>query len=94
MEIGDKQSRPAALYDHAGGYNMLVLTRRIGDSIVVDDDIRISVVAIGGGKVRLAIDATAEVPSTASRSTSVSGRGGRGSRRRWLLANAGPRGMA
>jgi carbon storage regulator len=41
---------------------MLVLTRRIGDSIVVDDNIRISVVSIGGGKVRLAIDAPAEVP--------------------------------
>jgi carbon storage regulator len=41
---------------------MLVLTRRIGESIVVDDNIRISVVSIGGGKVRLAIDAPAEIP--------------------------------
>lgn len=41
---------------------MLVLTRRVGESIVVDDAITVSVVSIGGGKVRLAIDAPAEVP--------------------------------
>ena len=40
---------------------MLVLTRRIGESIVVGDDIRISIVSIGGGKVRVAITAPREV---------------------------------
>ena len=40
---------------------MLVLTRRIGESIVIDDNIVITVVDIRGGKVRLGITAPVEV---------------------------------
>jgi carbon storage regulator len=36
---------------------MLVLTRRIGEEIVVDDDIRISVVSIKGNRVQIGIQA-------------------------------------
>ena len=36
---------------------MLVLTRSIGQQIVIDGDIRITVTAIEGGKVRLGIEA-------------------------------------
>lgn len=36
---------------------MLVLTRRLGESIAIDDDIRIVVVQIKGKQVRLGIDA-------------------------------------
>jgi carbon storage regulator len=40
---------------------MLVLTRRIGEEIVIDDHIRITVVAIKGEKIRLGITAPASV---------------------------------
>jgi carbon storage regulator len=36
---------------------MLVLTRRIGEEIVIAGNIYVNVVAVQGGKVRLAIDA-------------------------------------
>lgn len=41
---------------------MLILQRRTGESLVIGEDIRISVVSIDGGRVRLAISAPAEVP--------------------------------
>ena len=40
---------------------MLVLTRRIGEEIVMDGNIRVTVVAIEGGKIRLGITAPASV---------------------------------
>jgi carbon storage regulator len=40
---------------------MLVLTRKIGETIVVDNDIRITVVAVSGDRVRLGITAPASV---------------------------------
>jgi carbon storage regulator len=36
---------------------MLVLTRRVGETIVVDGEVRISVVSVNGNKIRLSIDA-------------------------------------
>ncbi|HLW65645.1 MAG TPA: carbon storage regulator CsrA [Gemmataceae bacterium] len=36
---------------------MLVLTRRLGESIVIADDIRITVVSIRGDRIRLGIEA-------------------------------------
>jgi carbon storage regulator len=36
---------------------MLVLTRKLGESIAIDDDIKIVVVHIKGGQVRLGIEA-------------------------------------
>lgn len=41
---------------------MLVLSRRIGEEIVIGGDIRISVVAIRGNQVRLGIIAPKSVP--------------------------------
>src|SRR5438132_1674950 len=41
---------------------MLVLTRRIGEQIVIDGNIRVRVCAIKGGKVRLGISAPPSVP--------------------------------
>ncbi len=40
---------------------MLVLTRRIGESIVIGDNIRVEVVDIKEGQVRLGIKAPSEV---------------------------------
>jgi carbon storage regulator len=40
---------------------MLVLTRNVGETIVIDGKIRVTVVAIQGGKVRIGIDAPDDV---------------------------------
>lgn len=40
---------------------MLILTRRIGESIIIDDNIQVKVVDIQGGQVRLGIDAPAVI---------------------------------
>jgi carbon storage regulator len=39
---------------------MLVLTRKIGEEIIIDEDIRITIVAIQGDRVRLGITALRE----------------------------------
>src|SRR5260370_21435880 len=41
--------------------NMLVLTRRIGEQLVIDGSIRVMVVAVNGDKVRLGISAPPSV---------------------------------
>jgi len=40
---------------------MLVLTRKTGEKIAIGDDITISIVEIGRGKVRIGIDAPSQV---------------------------------
>ncbi|AKX96145.1 carbon storage regulator [Moorella thermoacetica] len=41
---------------------MLVLTRRVNEAIIIDNRIKITVVAIEDDKIRLGIDAPPEVP--------------------------------
>jgi carbon storage regulator len=41
---------------------MLVLTRRSNQSIMIGDDIEVSVLSVMGDKVRLGIDAPASIP--------------------------------
>jgi len=36
---------------------MLILTRRIGETLCIGDDIKVSVLSIKGGQVRIGIDA-------------------------------------
>jgi carbon storage regulator len=40
---------------------MLILTRRIGESVIIGDDISVSVLGVKGSQVRLGIDAPKEV---------------------------------
>lgn len=40
---------------------MLILTRRMGESLIIDDDIKIKVLSIKGRQVRIGIDAPKEV---------------------------------
>ncbi len=39
---------------------MLVLTRKIGDGIIIDDNIKIQIIEIKGGGIRIGIDAPRE----------------------------------
>ena len=41
---------------------MLVLTRKRGQSIVINDDIKITITNVGRGQVRIGIDAPEGVP--------------------------------
>ena len=41
--------------------NMLILTRRIGENLIIGDDVTISVLAVKGNQVRIGIDAPKEV---------------------------------
>jgi carbon storage regulator len=43
---------------------MLVLTRKIGEEIILDGSIRLRIVAVNGSRIRVAIDAPAEVQIT------------------------------
>lgn len=36
---------------------MLILTRRIGETIIIDDEIQVTVLAVKGNQVRLGIEA-------------------------------------
>jgi carbon storage regulator len=40
---------------------MLVLTRKVGEQIVIDDNIVVTIVAIDGNKIRLGIEAPKSV---------------------------------
>lgn len=41
---------------------MLILTRRIGESLMIGDDVVVNVLGIKGGQVRIGIDAPQDVP--------------------------------
>lgn len=40
---------------------MLILTRRIGERLMIDDDVVISILGVKGNQVRIGIDAPKEV---------------------------------
>jgi carbon storage regulator len=44
-----------------GGKTMLVLTRNVGEKIVIGDNIQVTVVAIKGNKVRVGVEAPDDV---------------------------------
>jgi carbon storage regulator len=40
---------------------MLILTRRVGETVIVGDNVRVTVVGLNGNQVRLGIDAPKDV---------------------------------
>ena len=40
---------------------MLILTRRVGESLVIGDDVNVTVLGVRGNQVRLGVDAPKEV---------------------------------
>ncbi len=41
---------------------MLILTRRVGESLMIGDDVNITVLGIKGNQVRLGVNAPKEIP--------------------------------
>ena len=41
---------------------MLILTRRVGESIVIGDDVNVTVLGIRGNQVRIGINAPKDIP--------------------------------
>jgi carbon storage regulator len=41
---------------------MLVLSRRLGEKLIIGDNVKITVLGISGNQVRLGIDAPREIP--------------------------------
>ena len=41
---------------------MLILTRRVGETLVIGDGISVTVLSVKGGQVRLGVNAPKEVP--------------------------------
>jgi carbon storage regulator len=41
---------------------MLILTRRVGESVMIGDDITVIVLGVKGNQVRVGVDAPKEVP--------------------------------
>ena len=50
----------ASVHAH-GGRDMLVLTRRSGETILIGDDIEITILAVDGSQVRVGVDAPEDV---------------------------------
>lgn len=63
-------AKPRLLYRSTGvlstwkGFQMLVLTRKLGESIVIDGNIVVTLVKVDRNKVRIGIDAPTEIKIT------------------------------
>lgn len=44
------------------GNIMLILTRKVGESIHIGDDVKVTVLGVKGGQMRIGIDAPNDVP--------------------------------
>ena len=53
------------MFDNAGqgikGVKMLILTRRVGETLVIGDDVNVTVRGVRGNQVRLGVNAPKEV---------------------------------
>ncbi len=45
-----------------GAIEMLILTRRVGESLIIGDDVEVHVLGVKGNQVRIGIDAPEDVP--------------------------------
>ena len=41
---------------------MLILTRKVGETIVINDNIRVTVLSVKGNQIRLGVEAPEDVP--------------------------------
>lgn len=41
---------------------MLILTRRVGEALIIDDEIKVHILGVKGNQVRIGIDAPDDIP--------------------------------
>ena len=51
---------------------MLILTRRIGETVIIGDNVDITVLGVKGNQVRIGVKAPRKSPCTAKKSTTAS----------------------
>jgi carbon storage regulator len=51
---------------------MLILTRRVGETLMIGDEVTVTVLGVKGNQVRIGVNAPKEVSCIVKRSTSVS----------------------
>jgi carbon storage regulator len=56
-----RMSRKVFVHPLHGGLNMLVLSRRPGEEIIINSNIRVTVVSVKGDRVRIGIDAPPDI---------------------------------
>jgi carbon storage regulator len=44
-----------------GAIDMLILTRRVGEAIIIDDDVEVHILGVKGNQVRIGIEAPSDV---------------------------------
>jgi carbon storage regulator len=54
-------SRPAGFWIFHGAAAMLVLTRRVNETLVVGDDVTVTILSVSGNQVRIGIQAPRHV---------------------------------
>lgn len=57
-----------AQHDAREGKSMLILARKAGEAIAINDNITVTVLEMKGGQVKLGIEAPAMLPSTGKKS--------------------------
>ena len=51
----------AALFDDLWGTRMLILTRRIGETLMIGDEVTVTVLGVQGNQIRLGVKAPKDV---------------------------------
>jgi carbon storage regulator len=66
IPISQQSLKSAAAFDVKEVEPMLVLSRKCGESVVVNGDIKLTIVKVSGSRVRLGIEAPSDVTVTRS----------------------------
>ena len=56
------QQQQKLIYADTQGDEMLILTRKPGETIVIDNNIKVTILGVEGKQIRIGIDAPKEVP--------------------------------
>lgn len=58
---GGEASRPAVAQSAPGGCSMLILTRRVGETVMIGEEVSVTILGVKGNQVRVGINAPKNV---------------------------------